>query len=426
MPGADRKVVPNAESAQHSDPAARMKANIYARHDPSLPAEIAQHGADAWPRGLMATLPHQLVWTRNPCISLGSPIGTEGPACSLKTARLCPHHAAAVKRARKMRNDIWHPFARNIKAVIITFGLVGIMTGCAPLQGYPKDPEDTDATLVSLQPYFNGTADREYSAITDATQRKQKRDDIIRGRVWAYDIEFADFEQQLYGEGNAVSLGSDLVGLILGGLTATVGGKATKAALGAAATGVIGANNAINKDLYYQKTIPALLAQMDADRLQALAPITAGMKQSDADYPLIQAYIDLDAYKTAGSIPAAINAVNKNAGNAKDQAQKEITIQRGSGKTQLAALIPVQTKLQNLTDAQFLALAKAMQPNLASRSAEIQNLVKSIDRKGARLRDNASMARQVIKAWLGNDQFESNSAYQQQWLDAISSVSKGS
>jgi hypothetical protein len=157
-----------------------------------------------------------------------------------------------------------------------------------------------------------------------------KRNEIILARVHAYDIVFADFEKRLYGDGNGVTLGGDLVALVLTGLTATVGSAGTKAALGAAATGVIGAKSAIDKDLYYQKTVPALLAQMEADRLKALAPITTGMKQSDADYPLLEAYIDLDAYKNAGSIPAAINAVNKAAGVAKDIAQAAVAALRST------------------------------------------------------------------------------------------------
>ncbi|HZK90767.1 MAG TPA: hypothetical protein VFC56_11515 [Stellaceae bacterium] len=199
--------------------------------------------------------------------------------------------------------------------------LSGLLAGCAPLLGYPKDPEDTDATLTRLAPYFNGDEEAQYLALAVPTLRAQKRNDIILARIHAYDIEFADFERRLYGDGNATTLGGDLVGLVLAGLTATTGNAATKSALGAASAGVIGASSAINKDLYYQKTIPALLAQMEADRLKAELPITTGLKLSDAGYPLAQAYIDLDAYKTAGSIPAAINAVNQSAGNAKDAAQ---------------------------------------------------------------------------------------------------------
>jgi hypothetical protein len=250
------------------------------------------------------------------------------------------------------------------------------------------------------------------------------RDTIIFARMRAYDIEFADFERRLYGDGNGVTLGSDLIGLVLAGLTATTGNAATKSALGAASAGVIGAKAAIDKDLYYQKTIPALLAQMEADRLKALEPITKGMKQSDADYPLMQAYIDLDTCKTAGSIPTAINAVNQSAANAKDAAQQIIMNERPSAADQLTYIGTVQSKLKTLTtDAQYLALAKAMQQNLAGRSQQIQSLVKTIDPKGARLTGNAQKARQVINAWIGEDDL--SPANQQQWLNAIASVSAG-
>jgi hypothetical protein len=325
----------------------------------------------------------------------------------------------------KMRIGGRRGLARNAKFGMAIFALAGLLAGCAPLQGYPADPENTDATLVTLAPYFNSTKEADYLTTTDPTLRTAKRNEIVLARMRAYDIEFADFERRLYGDGNTVGLGSDLIGLVLAGLTATTGTAATKSALGAASAGVIGANTAINKDLYYQKTLPALLAQMEANRLKALPPITAGLKQSDADYPLMQAYIDLDAYKTAGSIPAAINAVNQSAGNAKDKAQEAITIQRGSAQAQLVSLVSVQSKVKTLTtDAQFLALAKAMQPNLASRSPQIQNLVKSLDPQGARLTGNAQKARQVINAWLGEDDLPPTN--QQQWLDAISTAAKGS
>ena len=301
----------------------------------------------------------------------------------------------------------------------------GLLIACAPLVGYPNDPENTAATLDRLAPYFNGAAEADYLATTDPGLRLAKRNALVLARMRAYDIEFTDFEKRLYGDGNAVTLGGDLVALAPTGLVATTGNAATKSALGAASTGVIGAKAAIDKDLYYQKTIPALLAQMEADRLKALLPITAGLKLSDADYPLMQAYIDLNAYQSAGSIPAAINAVNTNAGNAKENAQNAITFERTSAQAQLIGLVTVQSKLKALTtDAQFLALAKAMQLNLASRSQQIQNLMKSIDPKGARLTGNAQKARQVINAWLGEDDL--TPANQQQWLDAISTAAKGS
>jgi hypothetical protein len=216
---------------------------------------------------------------------------------------------------------------RILKNVVALAGVCSpLLFACAPIEGYPRDPENTDATLAALQPYFNGTAEQAYITAKDDSARTQERNQIIFARLRGYDIEFSNFERQLYGQSNAITLGSDLVGLILGGLTATTGNATTKAALGAASTGIIGANAAINKDLYYQRTIPALLTQMEANRLKAKLLIVQGMAQPDFKYPLMQAYIDLDAYKDAGSIPSAISSVTQSAANQKQNAQDIITL----------------------------------------------------------------------------------------------------
>jgi hypothetical protein len=90
---------------------------------------------------------------------------------------------------------------------------------------------------------------------------------------------------------------------------------------------------------------------------------------------------------------------------------------------QLSSLQAAQNKLKTLkTDRQFIELAKIMHPFLSSRPPQIQNLVKSIDPNGVRLSGDARKARQVINAWLGEDDLTPTN--QQQWLDAIASAVK--
>jgi hypothetical protein len=215
------------------------------------------------------------------------------------------------------------PLVRSIAGAALLVSCV-LSSGCAPVRGFPEDPEDTDATLTSLKPYFNGVAEQRYVNAPSVAERRNIRDEIVYARIRAYDIAFAEFEWKLYGDANAVTLGSDLVGLVLAGLTATTGNAATKSALGAASAGVLGAHTAIIKDLYYQKTVPALLAQMEANRLKAKFAIVEGLKKTDAEYSLMQAYIDLDTYKNSGGIPGAINAINREAADAKDQAEANL------------------------------------------------------------------------------------------------------
>jgi hypothetical protein len=313
----------------------------------------------------------------------------------------------------------------RLQSVIVVASTCSLwVVACVPIEGYPKDPENTDATLTALQPFFDGTAEKEYLAAVGDAARTPIRDEIILRRLRGYDIEFGNFQRQLYGQSNTVTLGSDLIGLILGGLTATTGNATTKAALGAASTGIIGANAAINRDLYYQKTIPALITQMEANRLKAKLPIVQGMTQPDSKYSLMQAYIDLDSYKNAGGIPSAISTITQNAATDKEVAQDSITFVRTSAYvSELPDIQAVQALLKTLSsDQQFVALAKAMQPYLATRPPQIQQLVKIIDPNNARLTGDALKAKEVINAWVGEE--DMTAVNKKQWVDAITTVSK--
>ncbi len=195
-------------------------------------------------------------------------------------------------------------------------------TGCAPVRGYPDDPEDTSAAAAALQPWFSPDRDREYLSLPRA-ERAATRDVIVMSRMRALDLAFGSFERRLTGDGNVVAIGGDLIELVLAGFGATTGSAATKAALAAASGGILGAQGAISKDLYYQRTVPALLAEMQANRAKAKLAIFEGLQRSDADYPLIRAEMDLDTLKTAGSVSVAIAGITVQAqitrGIAQDQ-----------------------------------------------------------------------------------------------------------
>jgi hypothetical protein len=318
-----------------------------------------------------------------------------------------------------------HPPLRPVTRItLLMCACLPLLSACASIQGYPADPEATKKTLANLSAYFDGTEEKKYETLGIGTDtRTQKRNEIVFGRMRAYDIEFSKFERQLYGSSNTITVGADLVGLALGGLTATVGSAATKAALGAASVGVLGANTAINKDLYFQKTIPALIAQMEANRAKKQLILFKGLAQPDSKYSLMAAYSDLDAYKTAGSIPDAIGSITQDAANAKQSANADIVFERTQmDVTQLPAKEEIQAEVKKLTDAQVLALAKAMQADLASRPSQIQQLVKTLDPSDTRLNGNVTAAKEVINAWIGEE--DMTAANKKQWAEAITSATK--
>lgn len=210
-----------------------------------------------------------------------------------------------------------------IKDRVLRLAMLGLLgsslASCSAVQGYPSNPEDTSAVLNSLRPYFTGGKIDEYTKASDVGTRTRLRDIIVLSRLRAYDIEFESFEKSLWGDGNAIALGSDLAALALGGIAATVKSAATKTAYAIAATGVIGAQAAINKDLFYQRTLPALLAQMEANRGKIKIAILMGLKQDDSRYPLIAAEIDLGMLSSAAGVPAGISNITEQA-SAQNQA----------------------------------------------------------------------------------------------------------
>jgi hypothetical protein len=298
------------------------------------------------------------------------------------------------------------------------------VSACASIQGYARNPEDTQKATTAMSAYFDGTEQvRTYDSATDDTVRTRARDVIVAGRMRGYDLAFSDFERQLYGYSNSLSVGTDLLGLTLAGLTATTGGAATKAALGAASIGVAGANTAIDKDLYFQKTIPALITQMQANRSKQKLVILKNLQQPDSKYSLIEAYGDLDAYRDAGSIPSAISSITQAASDSKQAADNAIVFTRTA--LDISAFpdrVKLETQFRGFSDAQVLKLAALMEPNLAGRPADKQQVIRREDPAGARLTGDATKARNTMRVWLAED--EMTAANLQQWWDAMSAAAK--
>jgi hypothetical protein len=205
------------------------------------------------------------------------------------------------------------PNTSFVVKVGIFVGISSILTSCDSIQGYPQDPDNSTAVINSLAGYFDPIWDEKYSLSTDPDTRRRSRDVIVVNRMRAYDIEFDNFERSLYSQGNYLTVGASLATITMGAVGGVAGSAATKAALNVASGAVTGGQSSITKELYYQRTLPALISQMEADRTLAKANILAGLKKSDADYPLVQAYVDLESLKSAGGIPSAISSVTQSA-----------------------------------------------------------------------------------------------------------------
>jgi hypothetical protein len=212
---------------------------------------------------------------------------------------------------------------------VLPIALACLTTGCASVQGYPDNPTSIAKDLTALDMYFDPAQIIAYSNMPMGLAREAKRNEIIYGRMAAYDIEFAKFQQDINAERDLTDTAGDLTTLVLTALGASLASTATKTALAASATAVNGGKASIDKNVFYNKTLPALFAQMDGSRTTLRLSIEAGIAAGDVKYPLTKGLADLALYRDAGSLPGAISNISTTAGAQKDKAQSQILALRG-------------------------------------------------------------------------------------------------
>ena len=185
----------------------------------------------------------------------------------------------------------------GVQRTVSAVRLVGLMafiavsaSACASIRSFPNDP----AKWPDLAQYFGPGSEAAYNRAATDDLRRAARNRIVRLRLEAYDQTYSEFIRRLESEDNTVSAGGSLAVLTLGGLAATSGNAATAAALAAAGAGIVGAQGVISKDLYFQRTLPALLAEMDASRARIIYAILTGLGEPVTTYPLAKADVDLD------------------------------------------------------------------------------------------------------------------------------------
>jgi len=157
-------------------------------------------------------------------------------------------------------------------------------------------------------------------------ERREFRDDTIEDCTKAITKKYNQFKLSLHQEAVGTALTTDVLSL---GLTAgsVLSGGGTAKALGQAGTFFIGAGTAINKDVFYQETLPAIEASMDAKRDTILKTILDSEKSDPAatSYTLTSAGYDIAAYEGAGNLYAAISELTKTASVNADTAKNAVT-----------------------------------------------------------------------------------------------------
>ncbi len=286
--------------------------------------------------------------------------------------------------------------------IVLVLAGTSMITGCASINGYPSRSTNTKNDLAALARYNDSQVIDNYNAADNSKRNgkspQQYRNEVVNGRIAAIDIQYNLFEKALYKQEVGASILADWVVLGLGGATAVVGGASAKAALGAAVTGVTGAKVSIDKNAYFNKTIPALIAQMQAARKEVLIRIWTGLTKDVSAYPLTQALVDVEDYYNAGTLPNAITGITASASaevkKADEQLKVVLEVARDKtflDKSNTARLDVILKKIPNLSDDDAIALNQTP----PTRDPNAETVVQKQDTKNKRFVKGDS-ARQAL------------------------------
>jgi hypothetical protein len=204
-----------------------------------------------------------------------------------------------------------------------------------------------------------------YYGIADGEAQARFRDSVIGVYMTAIDASYTDFRRRLSRETKGANFGLGL-GLIALTNGASIAAERTANVLSAGAAGLTGAQGALSKEVYFEKTLPALFAGMEANRIRVRATILRRMRETPGtSYSLTEAFADLASYEAAGSLESAIEMVTAEASERRaveqarfDNQTRYIVGAPAEGVTDIVG--PVRTKLEALSDTQLNQVATAL------------------------------------------------------------------
>lgn len=172
--------------------------------------------------------------------------------------------------------------------------------GCSTMRGTPERYQRTDAIVQAIDLTPEEVASLPLTA--DAFERNR----IQNKSVAVIDLRFHAFVRDLAADradASAAAAGTTLGAATAGAFVDSVAAKTNYALL---AAGVIGAFGILDKNYFYEKTVPALVAAMRAARANVLLRMRQGQAESIESYSGATALQDVEDYYAAGTLLAAI------------------------------------------------------------------------------------------------------------------------
>ncbi|MGD0743783.1 MAG: hypothetical protein ABSA45_01375 [Verrucomicrobiota bacterium] len=180
-------------------------------------------------------------------------------------------------------------------------------TGCSTTRA--SKPALINAARLPSFNYTSPRASNYYLTVYDNAAPPEKvktRNAILNDLMAMIDFNYHEFEDTLHSEKVLKNATADVVTMGLTAASTAVVGAETKTILSAIATGVVGVNASLDKNVFQNNTVEALELEMRSLRAQKERELIVGMADTDAHYPLQSGIRDVIAYYYAGSLTDAM------------------------------------------------------------------------------------------------------------------------
>lgn len=190
-----------------------------------------------------------------------------------------------------------------------TLPLLGAaLAGCASFGGFPARPTDPNQDVLSIERSINAAAVA--ACLQTGGNAEPCRNELIGSRMYAIDVRFSQFEQDLFRQTREAGFAATVATL---GLNAagTLTGAPTTQILSAIAGGITGSRVAFEKEVLAEKTLLSIHTAMRANRTKVAVRLRQGLRQSSKDYPVGVALSDLESYYQAGTVLGALIGITE-------------------------------------------------------------------------------------------------------------------
>ncbi len=164
----------------------------------------------------------------------------------------------------------------------------------------------------------------------------------------AIDLQFSEFEENLFRETREAGFAATLATLGLTTTAAFAGGGASQVLSGIAAF-IIGGREAFQKEVLAERTLVAIHTAMRANRARVNVRLRLGLTKGINQYPLAFALADLNDYYDAGTILGALVGITEAVGtDVREQSRRLDNVSRGLDPDEpLAPTPPATTSIRN-------------------------------------------------------------------------------